>query len=1167
MKMNWNSLQPRLRRIAGNRAFRSGAIALVLYALAGFLLLPYLVEHYVPKYARDTLQRQASVAAVRFNPFLFKLEADDFRLQESDGQPIAAVRRLLIDFELSSLFRWAWTFADIRLDGLDMNIVHGADGRLNLVELARSFPTSEKPRQPDAEPVRMLLSHIAVVNSAVIYSDLADGEAASTTLKPVNFELEDVTTLPERDGAFALSAELPDNGSVYVQGVTRLRPFTVTGDISIQGFRPAAVWKFLTDKLRLAEPQGEFVFQSAYRFALMQNGAQLELKKMQLHVAGLDVREPDAQTPLLALKTLEVKNGQFDLAKRELTLPHIGLHAGQIGMAIAKDGTVNWQTLAVRKSAAVAHSADGAAQTAAQDDKPWHIRLGAVDVGDVAVQATDRSRATPLALDVGQLTARLDADIAAGGPASAVSVNAAAIDLARLSLKPLGEAEPLATLAQIKLEQGRVDTAARSIGIGRILLRDGATRIERDEQGNARLFEALADARPGKIQSMDKSGPAWRFKLDTLQLEALRVALVDLSLEPALQYDLEDITATLTKVSNDPQTPVGFETGWRYAQGGSFGAKGSFLTDGTRLDARMSSRQVALEPLRALLARHAALDLRQGNVSAEIDLEYRQEGREGKDEPSLRATGTAHIDDLLIHEEITGDRFLAWQTLTADGIAYASGSGPAQLSIKDMRLVAPRAKVEIFEDRSVNLGKVFDKKAAATKESLKDAADSSSSRRRSESQRIDAAETSSDPVQVKVARVRVEKGIVFYSDHSLVLPFAAQIRDFQGTATGISSARDSRARLEFEGRVEDYGSAKVSGALSPFSPKHFTDIRTTFRNIAMPPLSPYSATFAGRKIAEGKLSLDLEYKIDDGALAGDNKILLEQFTLGERVDSPDALDLPLDLAVALLTDSRGRIDVAVPVSGDMNKPTFSLGGVIGQAVVRMLTRIVTAPFSALGNLFGGGDKQANAIAFDPGSDRLTPPQQEKLAKVGKALHERPQLKVMVGGRYDPKRDGAALRAVRVRRELAAELDIKLAPDEAPGPVAFEQAQTQRALENLLEARAGGKAIDEFQGRFEQRAGKPVERVNPVLALIGQESPDHAFYEALFEHLVEIHPLAEADLHALAQRRSESVVQALVDAGGIDRQRVGAAEIASAEKNRDNAVETVLSLDVYQPSSK
>lgn len=1165
MNAKWNTLRPALLSITRRRDVRIGTAALVVYALLGFLLLPYAVEQYLPKYACETLQRQASIGAVRVNPFLFKVEADDFRLQEQDGRPLVAFRHLLVDFELASLFRWAWTFKDIRLEGLDLLIDKDPEGRINLAALAESFPKSEEPPAADDDkPARLLLQHVALIDGALTYSDRSVSKPASTTLKPVTLELHNLATLPERSGSYALSFELTSGGSVYHQGSISLQPFAAEGDVSVQGVRPEAYWGFLSDQLRLAEPQGTLVFQMHYRYGLDRDVPRLNLQAMQLHVAGLDVREPDAQMPLLALEALEVKDGQFDLGSRTLSLPQITLRNGRVSAALARDGSVNWQRLAVAGGTPAASVPEPQAPAA----EPWHIQAHATRLENIAVRFDDRSRATPLSVDVGRLGASARTDITIGKD-TAVTVDAIAVQLARLALGQAGAAEPLATLGEARLDGGSVDTGKREARITQVMLRDGQTRIDRDAQGQARLLTAFAGAGDGaaaKGAAAASGGPAWRFKLDTLKLDGYRVGFSDQSLQPALAYDLEGIAVTLKDLSNAAQTPVNFEAALRVAQGGTLSANGSFAADGSTAKAQVKLDQVALAPLRSLLARHALLDLKAGTASTVLDLDYAA----GDTAPVLRATGTANIADLLINEEIGGDRFVAWKTLTAEGIDYASA--PGKLAIKEMRLTAPSAKVQIFKDRSVNLGKVFEK---GTKSKATPAPESAGAEPGVETAKPPPAAVKPAPAAEKqdmaertfpitVGRVRVEKGIVDYSDQSLVLPFAAKIRDFHGAVTGIASDPKSRAKLNFEGRVEQYGSAKVSGSLAPFAPKHFTDIRTEFRNIDMPPFSPYSATFAGRKIASGKLSLDLEYKIDDGALAGDNKILLEKFTLGEPIESPDALDLPLDLAVALLTDSQGRIDVAVPVTGDMNSPKFSLGGVIGQAVVRMLTKIVTAPFAALGNLLGGSGEQANAIAFEPGSAQLSPPQQEKLVNVGKALAERPQLKVVVGGRYDPESDGEALRSERVRRELAAELDVKLAPEEDPGPVAFDDAHTQRALEKLLETRAGDKAVDEFQAQYEKQSGQPVKRVNPVLALVGQESPDHAFYEALFKHLVEIHPLEDADLQTLAQRRAEIVAQSLVTDAGVDQQRVEVGKVEVAGGTKDGMVESVLALDVRQP---
>ncbi len=296
--------------------------------------------------------------------------------------------------------------------------------------------------------------------------------------------------------------------------------------------------------------------------------------------------------------------------------------------------------------------------------------------------------------------------------------------------------------------------------------------------------------------------------------------------------------------------------------------------------------------------------------------------------------------------------------------------------------------------------------------------------------------------------------------------------------------------MKLEGRVDPAGLARLDGALSPFAPKRFMDLRAVFRNVEMQPMSPYSATFAGRKIASGRVSLDLEYKIKNGKLEGNNKVLLDKFTLGERVESPNALNLPLDLAIALLTDAQGQINVAIPVSGDVNSPKFGYGNLIWQAIATVIKNIVTAPFRALGALFGGGAAKLDAIAFDPGSARVLPPELDKLKKVARALQQRPKLEVIVDGRYQEALDGEALRSEKVRRELAAEQKVKLAPGEEPGPVAFDNARTQRALEKLMAARAGKDAMAQFTAEFEKKAGRKASRVNPALALDrqGQRRP-------------------------------------------------------------------------------
>ena len=231
--------------------------------------------------------------------------------------------------------------------------------------------------------------------------------------------------------------------------------------------------------------------------------------------------------------------------------------------------------------------------------------------------------------------------------------------------------------------------------------------------------------------------------------------------------------------------------------------------------------------------------------------------------------------------------------------------------------------------------------------------------------------------------------------------------------------------------MDEYGQVNVEGSLSPLQLTTFSDVNVVFRNVAMSPLSPYSGTFAGRRIQSGKLNLDLEYKVEDRRLKSNNTIILDQFTLGERVESQKAVSLPLDLAIALLTDGEGKINASVPIEGDVDHPEFSVGHLVWQAIVNLITTAVTAPFKALGALVGG-EEGIDAILFRPGIDTIPPPEREKLAKVAEALTKRPMLALTVRGAYDPAADGEALRSMQVRRALAQRARGRLATGRGPG---------------------------------------------------------------------------------------------------------------------------------------
>jgi len=317
----------------------------------------------------------------------------------------------------------------------------------------------------------------------------------------------------------------------------------------------------------------------------------------------------------------------------------------------------------------------------------------------------------------------------------------------------------------------------------------------------------------------------------------------------------------------------------------------------------------------------------------------------------------------------------------------------------------------------------------------------------------------------------------------------------------------------------------------------------SFRNLEMKSLTPYAAKFAGYPIESGKLSADLRYRVRDSQLVGDNKLVIDSLVLGERVANAQAPDLPVELAIALLTDARGRIELGLPVRGDLSDPEFSLTQLAGKVLGNLLERMASAPFRLLGSLLGGGgERDLDGILFEPGSARLAPPQQENAAALAKALAARPQISLAVHGGYDSEADTAALRGLALRRELVARSGFRLRSGEDPGSLAPSDPRARQAMETLY-IEHGGTAM---RMREIRRAAEGNER---------------RYLRTLGEEVSAKMPLPQDAGEALARERAEAVRAALLVYGvAPQRVRIGDLEAAAAG---ENGVRTAVAFDAGQ----
>lgn len=786
------------------------------------------------------------------------------------------------------------------------------------------------------------------------------------------------------------------------------------------------------------------------------------------------------------------------------------------------------------------------------------LRLGSASLAGGALSLKDkRVTAERIVLAAGEAKTWLDEDgqfnwvrAFAGGEAAA---DAVAVTLADAGLAPSPAAPPSAT---------RTPAASPT-----------ETPTETPAQSTVETpMETPAAAPPAG----DAADPGWRIAVATAELDGFSVGFEDRRKSPVFAVALEAMRARAAAVDIGASTPMQVEIEAQLASGGQIEASGAVRVDNGASDLKLRIADIDLAPVQTYLSDFAMLELASGVVSTAGRLRYGDPEGAGA---LLAYEGSFAVDRLLLEEIEPRRPFFAWDAVASDDVVLTLE--PNRLDIGELRIERPVGRLIIAEDQTVNLTDVL-KKPAQGEEAPDEAKDIPAD---PEGDAVAEDAPAGDPFPVTIARIGVDDGQLEFADLSLRPQFGTRMHELKGVVTGLGTDPNQSAEVQLDARVDEYGSAKISGRISVLEPERFTQIDMAFRNLEMTSLSPYVVKFAGYRIAGGRLALDLQYRVEESKLLGQNKVVLTQMELGEKVDSPDALDLPLELAIAILKDAKGVIDIGVPVTGDLDNPEFGIGEVIGKAIGNLLGGIVTAPFRALGALFGAGDKPLDTIAFEPGRDTLAPPDREKLAAVARALNERPQLKLVVPPVYASAQDTPALKLLAVRADIVGRMGVELKPGEKPGPIDIANPRVQKAVEAAfsqrysaatlaaLKARAVGTAAQGVATPAPAPAARPAEKPaaegKPAAAgtakpatppAAPQPSPPPAFYQGLVDRLVEDEPVSEELLVQLAVRRGEAIVRELTAVGGVPAARVVLGDARKAVDAGDKAVTLQMELE-------
>jgi hypothetical protein len=1114
------------------KRWAGGAVGLLAaYTVAGFWLVPLVIKNQVPKLGQTELARQATIGEVSFNPYSLRLEGQDLRLAEADGAPLLAIGKLAVELQWRSLVRRAWSFAEIRMTAPSASLAIAADGKFNFAELLATLERRPREASADSSLPRLIIGRFTLEQGTLELRDRRAGYANS--FSPIDFVLTNFSTLPDQNDSYTFSADSVLGGKLRWKGEASVNPIRGSGELILENAPLRELAVYLKSYTRATLAAGQLAATLPYRFAYSDGKLEASLAGAKVALRDLALaHEGGASDSFATLTHLDVSGINADLARREATVDELRADGGKLTVRRDAKGELDLANLLV--TAAGPAAAAGPGQPAVINN--WKLTVKQVVFDQVAISAVDETVSPPLKLSADKAQLRLQLAAEQVGADFKLTVADAAFSLADLALAS-GTQTPF-KLAQLGFTDGAVDLSARRASLGRLYAEGGQLQLARDPKGQLNILGMLPKFGAAGQQGASPAAPAraqWIAVAKSVELSKFGAEVEDQG--TGAKIHVQDLAVKLEGAGSDFTQPVKFDAGLSLREGGQLSAHGNVVPASGALAADVQVKQLQLAPLEPLLGEYVKLKIAGGSVSAQGRLTTSAGGAKS---PRLRYVGGLDIASLVLNEE-SGELFAAWKSAGTDKLT--ASLAPDLLEIAELRVVEADAKLIIENDRSFNAARLLVRPAAS------DATDKAPT----------PAQPTGDPFPVRIQRLRLQDAKLDFADLSLRPQFGAKIYELNGLVTGLSSSRDSRSRIELDGRVEEFGLVRVRGELNPFAPSDNTEVNVVFKNVDMVPVSPYSMKFAGYKIAEGKISLDLQYKVRNSQLEGANQIVIDKLTLGERVDSPDALKLPLELAIAILKDSEGRIELGLPVSGNMSDPQFSYGAVVWKAIGSVLTKIVSAPFRALGGMLGVSGEKLEVIDFDPGSDRVLPPEREKLKQVAQLLSKRPQLKLSVPGQYSEAADGAALKARAVRIEIAKRAGIKLEAGEDPGPLDLRARAVRGALRDLYAERFGAAELDKQKKAAESGAtvlagapaakepnSEPARENLPLwqraaLLVQGEQqvADASAFYHKLQERLDQNQPLAADALTQLGAQRASAILAAMKEAG-VDPARALAA---------------------------
>jgi len=1174
------------------KSFKVWLIFIVsLYTLIGFVFVPWFITNKTAPILKEKLGLHIEIGKAKFNPYFFDLEIHDILLKDLDDKPVFGLKKIFVDYMPLGLLEGTFLFGDLSIDSPKLYTTVEKDGKLNFENILppSNQKIAKKTKKNNSNDLPTItLQKLEITNGNIKFNDLRAQKEFNLNFGPYNFNAHDISTQKDALNAHNFTTKINKDGELFWEGGVRLNPLKLYGEINVKNLKLPDLYSYAITDFDASLRSGSLDFKIPYKIDLTKE-LKLNIEGAKATISNLSILNTKTNNTMTKIPKLNVDGFNLAWPEQKIEIDKLNLDTPYVLASLDKNKELNLVKAFSNKKKQE--------KTTPQNEVPskWTFLLKNSYLNDASITFIDNMNKIPIQTDLTKTSLHvknisLDTTAPIGFKIETkLNKNTNIISSGKIATKPLKLSSDVNiknfdTLEYkayakpyigFKIEDAKIDIKTHieavmkdelninvlsDIVINNLLFKTKENKkfleweklaisqidftwpqqkinikkldlnklylsanIDKDsELSLVKIF--VPKTKKVKQTKKESASKPWEFLLQETNLKDAKVSFTDNMGNEPIKTDLTQTSLHVKNISLDGKTPIGFKLDTKINKNSKLKSTGTVLTKPFKLKSDIVLKDFNAVDYSAYVKPYLNFKIDQTTIDTKTHVEVTY-----KKNLNLKILSDAKVKNLLLKTN-DNQKFLEWKILDINKIKYTHN--PMKLSIKSLSLDKPFVKLHIDKKGKTNF-------TGLIKESKK-------------TEKTQKKQKKSD-IKIKIGPIKLTNGTSDFSDFSLPFPFKTHIHNLEGKVSSLDFQSTTPTKLGLIGKIDEYGYTDIQGVLLPLNISEHSNINVLFKNIDLTSLTPYSSKFVGYEIKKGKLSMDLKYSIEKSALVGDNKLNIDTLELGEVVNSENATSLPLELAIALLKDADGQIDIDMPVKGDINNPDFSYSSVVWKALGNMITGIVTAPFKMLGNMLGVDGDELKSIDFDKGSALLISTEQEKLINIEKILTKRPKLKITITGGYDDIYDVKQLQKDEfvkiIKKELKSKNNAKKDQTNLYGDILKKLYTKEFSQENYIKLEKSFEIVEKSDDNK-----TVVKKKTPKIDTI-------ALNNKMKDEIILKIEIPNKTLEDLANKRAETIKNELVQKYKIVPTRVNVIGTKKQEAKRDRWIESMLDISI------